>query len=652
MKTCYDLASLNWTLSGWTPHLWRLLRTLEIGVVSSAEIQPIPAVVPGSVQIALRNAGLLPDWNLPEVSRECEWVENRHWIYEAALPDDWLSANQTFRLCCDGLDYSGWVLLNGAEIGTFRGTHIPCVFELTSHLKESGNRLQIVFDLPPRWLGQFGYTSEVREWKTRFNYAWDWVPRIVQLGIWDSIRIEAVQGSEIAELRCTADADLASGTGTLRISGRATGAQTDRIRLALLQGESVIREEEASVLSFNSLGASWKGLPVALWNPNGEGEQPLYTLNVSLCNGDGAEQDSATRRVGFRHIIWESCEGAPEGADPWICVVNGKPVFLQGVNCPPMLPNYADTTAEAYRKRLELYKDLGVNTLRVNGCGFLEKEVFYDICDELGLMIWQDVPLSSSGIDNVPPDDALSIAGVGEILRSFISRRQHHAALLLWCGGNELHARSPEGYGVPMTTRHPLIKRLDEIVKERDPARRFLPTTATGPRFNADAKDFGKGLHWNTHGPWKMWGSMEEWEAYWLADDSLFRAESGAPGACDAEIIRQYAGDYDPLPVSEANPVWRRPLTWWVEAEAFSGEFGREPESLEEYVGWSQARQAEALRIAVSACKERFPRCGGILLWCGHDCYPCSANTSIIDFHGNPKPAALALQAVWSKDGA
>lgn len=144
-----------------------------------------------------------------------------------------------------------------------------------------------------------------------------------------------------------------------------------------------------------------------------------------------------------------------------------------------------------------------------------------------------------------------------------------------------------------------------------------------------------------------MSGSMQEWEEYWLADDALFRAETGAPGACSADIIRQYAGGYDPMPVSETNPVWRRPLTWWVEVDAFKGEFGREPDTLEEYVHWSQARQAEALRIAVKACKDRFPRCGGILLWCGHDCYPCSANTSIIDFHGNPKPAALTLQAIW-----
>ena len=82
-----------------------------------------------------------------------------------------------------------------------------------------------------------------------------------------------------------------------------------------------------------------------------------------------------------------------------------------------------------------------------------------------------------------------------------------------------------------MTTAHPLIRQLSEVAARYDPGRRFIPTTATGPRFNADAKDFGKGLHWNTHGPWKLWSDMTAWREYWEADDSLFRAESGAPRA-------------------------------------------------------------------------------------------------------------------------
>src|SRR2546425_1165796 len=105
MPTCHDLSSLKWTLSGWTPHLWRLMQTAEIGALPSAEVAGIPARVPGSVQQALRDAGRLPDWRLPEEWRACEWVENRHWIFETALPDAWIEKGQAHRLRCLGLDY-------------------------------------------------------------------------------------------------------------------------------------------------------------------------------------------------------------------------------------------------------------------------------------------------------------------------------------------------------------------------------------------------------------------------------------------------------------------------------------------------------------------------------------------------------------------
>jgi beta-mannosidase len=647
MVTRHDTGSLAWQLSGWTPQLWRLMQTAEIGALPSAEVMAVPARVPGSVQLALREAGLIPDWNVASRWRECEWVENRHWIYEAALPDEWLVPGRTHRLRCMGLDYTGWVFVNGNEAGAFRGTHVPHVFDLTPLLEPSGNRVRIIFDLPPRWLGQFGFTSQVREWKARFNYTWDWQPRLVQTGIWDDLLLEVTDGAEFGDLRVTAEVDPGSSTGTIRVVGKATGAHARYVRLDLETDTERIFTDAIDVSEFNADGYQRAGLPVELWWPNGEGAQPLYTLACTLLGADGTEQDRVTRRVGFRRIEWRACEGAPEGADPWLCVVNGRPVFLQGVNIPPVLPNFADTTVEQYRKRLTAYRDLGVNTLRVNGVGFLEKAPFYDLCDELGLMVWQDVPLSSSGAENVPPDDETAVREVGEILRSFIARRSHHACLLLWCGGNELHYRSAEGYGVPVTTAHPMLGHLKAIVEDLDPGRRFLPTTATGPRFSAEAKDFGKGLHWNTHGPWKLASTMADWREYWEADDSLFRAESGAPGASSAEIIRRYAGDHDPMPVSNENPVWRRPLTWWIEAEAFAAEIGRAPETLEEYVAWSQARQAEALAIAVGACKARFPRCGGILLWCGHDCHPCAANTSILDIDGEPKPAGRALARVW-----
>lgn len=652
MHTTHDLGTLDWTVAGWTPYFWRLARAVETGTVSGADVPAIPAPIPGSVQKALLDAGVIPDWNVGQQSRESEWVEHRHWIYQTDIPDDWAVAGATVRLQCLGLDYSGWVIVNGEEIAEFAGTNHPHVFDLTGRLAETGNRLAIVFDLPPRWLGQFGYTSRVTEWKTRFNYTWDWQPRLVQIGIWDAISLEVVDGAELAGVRSHGDADAAAGTGILRVSGQVNGGADPSVDITLRDGERVIRSETVEAAALLR-GLEWRDLPVELWWPNGQGAQPLYDLSIVLRDGSGTEgsgieQDRVDRRVGFRNIRWEQCVDAPADADPWLCVVNDRPIFLQGVNCPPMLPNFADTTEEQYRERVALYRDLGLNTFRINGCGFLEKEVFYDACDEAGILIWQDCPMSSSGLDNTPPTDEASIASMAEILTGYIERRSHHAALLLWSGGNEL-ATVEDGISTPISLRHPLIKRLSEVAAELDPARRFIPGSPTGHRYFASPEDFGKGLHGNTHGPWRPPGlGLEEWNDYWDGLDAVFAAEMGAPGAAPADVIRRYLGDLEALPVSERNPAWRRPFTMWIEAEEFAhAHDGREPAELEEYVEWSQQRQADALSYAVAVRKQDFPRNGGILIWCGHDCYPCSTNTSLIDFHGTPKPAAHAVGEVW-----
>src|ERR1051326_1251034 len=123
MKRVIELSNLKWKLSGWAPDLWGLMQTLELGETPNAEVMGIMARVPGSVQLALLEAGLIPDWRVGENWRACEWVENRHWIYEASLPELKIQPGRKYRLQCNGLDYSGWVFLNGKEIGSFKGTH-------------------------------------------------------------------------------------------------------------------------------------------------------------------------------------------------------------------------------------------------------------------------------------------------------------------------------------------------------------------------------------------------------------------------------------------------------------------------------------------------------------------------------------------------
>ena len=652
MKRTYDLSELAWRLAGYIPHTWRQEKSMELGLAPKADIPPIPAAVPGSVQKALLDAGLLPDWNVGLNIRQCDWVENRHWIYETVLPDDWLAGGGTVRLRCMGLDYSGVVRLNGEQIAAFKGTHIPHVIDLSGRLGDSGNVLQIIFECPPRWLGTPGFTRDVKDWKPRFNYTWDWIPRLVQIGIWAPVLLEVSGEGEIDNLHAVAGADPQRGTGCLTVGADVRGPEGSVVRVELSRDGTVARTRDAPLAEFAESGLTWDGLDVELWWPNRMGEQVLYDLSVELLDASGETLDRASRRVGFKHVAWRQCQDAPEGADPWICVVNGQPVFLCGVNWSPIRPNFADVPESEYRKRIQSYRDFSMNVFRVNGCAFLEKECFHDLCDELGMLVWQDFPLSSSGPDNSPPTDDESIDGMGEIVASAVGRRQHHASLLLWCGGNELQDAMDDspGIGKPLDLTHPMLKRMAKIVERLDPGRRFLATSSSGPRFTASRACFGQGLHWDVHGPWKVEGEVAKWQAaYWDGDDSLFRSEVGAPGPESVELVRRFKGDCDEVPGTLANPMWRR-TSWWIEWPQFVTEHGREPNDLEEYVAWGQARQAEALRIAAQSCKDRFGRCGGIIYWMGHDCFPCTSNTAILDFDGEPKPAALAVAKVFAGD--
>ena len=390
----------------------------------------------------------------------------------------------------------------------------------------------------------------------------------------------------------------------------------------------------------------WSDLAVELWWPNRMGAQTLYGLEVDLLDDDGTSLDWQSRPIGFKNIQWQRTKGAAEAADPYLCIVNGKAVFLFGVNWTPIRPNFADVRDEDYRKRAGIYRDCGMNLVRVWGGAFLEREKFYNLCDEMGLLVWQEFPLSSSGLDNFPPDDPASVEELGRIAESYIDRRAHHASLLLWCGGNELQDdKNGLKSDQPTITirRHPAIVRMGEVVAREDPGRRYLATNPYGPVGMFSLQDCGKNKFWDVHGPWNFDGPPDgEWTTLWTKDDAMFHSEFGAPSTSPVNIIRKYKGNLPEVPGTDASPLWAR-QPWWIDWPKFALEKGRNPRDLEEFVAWMNARQEAALTIALRLVRSRFPACGGIIIWMGHDCFPCTENASIVDFDGNPKPVVAGL---------
>jgi beta-mannosidase len=251
-----------------------------------------------------------------------------------------------------------------------------------------------------------------------------------------------------------------------------------KVRCALYDdGGKTVREETLDAVEWSG-GIKWNNLKIKRLYPNGNGSQPLYRLDIKFTDEAGEVVQQTERRIGFRHVEWRQCEGAVAHSDPWICAVNNIPVFLQGVNWTPITPLFADLKEDDYRRLLMTYKELGANTIRIWGGDFPEKEWLYEICDELGILVWQDLPLSSSGLDDYPPEGAEEILAMGKIVEFYVTRLRHHASLLLWCAGNELNER---GNVAPITSRHPLIGSMKKQILALDPTRKFVPGTPSGP---------------------------------------------------------------------------------------------------------------------------------------------------------------------------
>lgn len=649
-----DLSRLAWKLWGYRAFSW--IKNFDFTRLQGdrAEIMNLDVRVPGSVQKALLDAGLIKDWNIGTNSVKAEWVENRHWLFATVLPDDILQAGDEFILHCAGLDQKGSIVVNGRAAGAFDNAFLSYDFNLTPFLKEKDNTLVIVFECSPSYLGHSYWTSRIKDWKPRFYYGWDWTPRIVQIGIYDRLVLKVRQKGQpfITTVRVTTAAERKKDSGELNLRVDLDGLCTHEkisVTLADRSGQVVLKETVAAAEL--RLGKSWKRLNVQRWWPNGAGEQPLYRLTVELLDDAGGVRQQCGQTVGFKHIEWLPCKDAPAHADPWICSVNHQPIFLQGVNWTPIRPNFADLTEAHYRTLLTTYKKLGINIIRIWGGGFPEKDWLYELCDELGILIWQDFPVCSSGLDDYPSRDPVVINGIVQIVKAYLDRRQHHVSILLWCAGNELYEL--ENDTVPVTDRHPMIRAMKEWVTLQDPGRRFLSGSPSGPNKIADWDNFGKQINWDVHGPWTLPvaendATLQTVRRFWLLDDALFHSEVGVAGAMSAEMIERYRGEYPALPANTDNPLWRN-VNWWIEWNDYLREHhGQKPGSLQEYVAWSQKRQAEGLAIALQSCKRRFPGCGGFILWMGHDSFPCPVNTSIIDFDGHLKPAARRLKKIFN----
>lgn len=622
----------------------------------------VSATVPGVVHQDLIRHGLIPDPYYAKQEPEVQWVGEQDWEYATEFDIPTAAIADHLDLCLDGLDTLAEVWLDDELVGTSANMFLPTRIDMSAVDRSQRHRLRLVFASAlreghqrQRTHGMFRHAhaddGRVHIRKAQCHWGWDWGPTIMTAGPWRAVRVESYR-RRISDVHVEAGLEPDHQSAPIRVTVRTDGIAVagETVRLEFVDPDGLTVQVHEMPIDDGQAAFAWILPEPRLWWPRGSGDQPMYVVRVTVLDGVGDELDVSERRFGVRTIELVQEPVAGEEGTSFRFDVNGVRIFCAGVNWIPadqMLPRI---TPEQYRTLLELTADSNSTMIRVWGGGIYEPDLFYDLCDELGLLVWQDF-MFACGI--YPAYDEF-VASVRAEAEHHVRRLRHHPSLALWCGNNEDY-QVAEGYGVygPTDTS-------DTPITEEFPAREIyehmLPAICEalhpGSIYWPGSPYLGYGTFDPTVGDQHHWLPVPEtptpYPDYWQ-HGGRFISEFGMLAMPDIQTIEEST------PAEErhlTSPVLRHRdksfVGGWKRSERFlAGNLGI-PEDLADYTYASHLNQAECLGGAIAAWRRRFrgpgaDACSGVLVWQINDCWP-AISWSIVDYNLRPKGGYWAVK--------
>ncbi|MDZ7346938.1 MAG: hypothetical protein ONA69_09125, partial [candidate division KSB1 bacterium] len=605
----------------------------------------LPAAVPGNVFLDLYQAGLIPDPYYRDHEKQVQWVGYEDWEYRTFFSLDKELEAPRIDLLFEGLDTLATVTLNDHVIlnadNMFRTWRVD-----VRRFLQPQNELHILFRSPIRSLlpqiesldvrcpavndtGE-GTSPYVR--KAPYQFGWDWAPRLVGCGVWKPIRLQIWDIARIESLQILT-ADLAPDRAEVSVLVEIEAITEAEIDVVLSSMDGAFLQKRRRLRL--SIGKQTIRFDVEikqpkLWEPNGRGEAHLYRL-ILFIEYRGQVLDERQARFGLRTVRLEE-EPNTDGAG-FTFVVNNKPLFAKGANWIPADCFPHRVSRDKYRELLLACRDAGMNMLRVWGGGIYESDDFYDLCDELGLLVWQDFMFSCA----LYPAEGEFLDSVKQEAVDQVKRLRNHPCLALWCGNNEIEW-GWQAFG--WSTRLPAVmfqqnqtlfrQILAEIVATNDPGRPYWPSSpSSNSRADANSPSFGD-MHY-----WDVWHKAAPFASY-LDQHPRFMSEFGFQSFPVLETVKTFAEpqDFDiespVMLLHQKNPRGNQLirdylLRYYPPAKDFAS-----------FLYLSQVQQAEAIRTAAEHLRRIRPHCMGALYWQLNDCWPV-ASWSSIDYEGNWK---------------
>ena len=627
--------------------------------LASSSFQTVPATVPGNVELDLMAAGRLPELYVGNNIYLVHELETYRWFYQRTFATPVHSAGERVELVFGGIDCIATVFVNGQKVGEARNMLIPHRFDVTALLRPAGQDNELVVRIDSAVLEGRKYhptpmeATQAVNWealhirKAPHMYGWDIMPRIVSAGLWRSVHLEVVPPTHIVDLYFdTVAVDVKGKSANLLVIWDFT---TDRlsiddfaIRIHLCDaGGKACATLDRAVFSTHG-EAQFRLEDAQFWWPRGYGSQPLYTLRVDLLDAEGAVIDRCEKRIGIRTVELRRTDlTTPEKPGEFRFVVNDKAIYAQGSNWVP-LDALHSRDAQHLKGAMEMVLDLNCNMLRCWGGNVYEDHAFFDLCDEHGILVWQDFALACA---IYPQDDEMAQQMHVEA-RSIVRRLRHHPSLALWAGNNE----NDEAIVWQRPWLDPNIDRLSRqvlpaAVQSLDPHRPYLPSSPYhSPAFVAAGRDQRQKPEEH------LWGPRDDYkQPYYSQARCHFVSEIGYHGCPSAASLAKMM-DREHLWPWQDNQQWLthcvRPLPNCelfnyripLMAKQIALIFGEVPQTLGDYVLASQISQAEAMKFFIEMWRMRQPYTGGMLWWNLRDGWPIISD-AVVDYFGVKKLA-------------
>ena len=602
--------------------------------IPGSAFQSVPAQVPGSVYHDLLSAERIPDPFYRDNETQALALMEHDFRYSRTFSvDAGLLSCDAVLLRCEGLDTLAMVSINGAEAGRANNMHRTWEFDVKSLLREGENDIVVHFASPTRTIRERfadnpadGSADAMEGFpslrKAHCMFGWDWGPRLPDAGIWRDISLLGVDRARIRDV--LVEQFHGDGQVTLRIHTHIT-----RLTDAPTETAVSVTAPDGTVLTGVGEHCEIGIADPQLWWPAGYGEQPLYRVEVVLSSG-GEPLDAWNRRIGLRTMT-VTREKRDYGETFSHCV-NGVDVFAMGMDYIPednLLPR---VTPARTRRLLEDARLANVNTIRVWGGGYYPDDWFYDACDELGLLVWQDF-MFACAVYNLTDEFEETITA--EFVDN-IRRLRSHPSLALWCGNNEMEQFVDGGLWVrEKRQKSDYIKMyhyiLPKVLKAEDPQAFYWPSSpSSGGDFDAPGDPSRGDVH-----DWDVWHGLKPFTDY---RNYLFSyvSEFGFQSFPCMETIETFTLPEDRNIFSYVMEKHQRNATANGRIVTYLSQTYLYPSDLDKLVYASQLLQAQAMQYGVEHWRRNRGRCMGAVIWQLNDCWPV-ASWSGIDYFGRWK---------------